>query len=309
MSNYHNELSLATELAKNASKITEWFRKIGFETYQKSDKSPVTLADIATQIYITSHIKEIFPNDQIIAEEDGSFLDKKAEKLILSCFKDIIHDHITNLKELVEYKGKKSNRQWSVDPIDGTKGFSKGLCYSIGIGFMDKSDTKVCAICVPNYNKKSLAIFSAEKGEGAWVRTESRIFNKIKVSSKTNIKQAKLVHSLHYDEQWVTKFINVVGLKDAYQVDSMVKFCKVADASADFYLKPIDHHHSYSWDYCPGDLLVKEAGGKVTDLNGKELIYQDEHLLCSTYGFLASNGILHEEILDLINEKILVSQF
>jgi len=78
MSRYKEELNLAADLIKNASKITEWFRKEGFQSFQKQDESPVTLADYASQIFIISKLKEYFPEDQIIAEEEDSvFVDKK----------------------------------------------------------------------------------------------------------------------------------------------------------------------------------------------------------------------------------------
>ncbi|MHA1456023.1 MAG: hypothetical protein ACTSR5_08590 [Promethearchaeota archaeon] len=78
MTAYNEELKLAIEIVNAASKITEWFRQVGFQSYQKEDDSPVTIADYATQIYIINKIMEQFPDDQIIAEEDdNSFIDDK----------------------------------------------------------------------------------------------------------------------------------------------------------------------------------------------------------------------------------------
>ena len=86
MATYFKELSLAVDLVKQASKITEWFRTKNSSSFIKKDDSPVTLADFASQIFIISNIKKDFPEDQIIAEEEsGVFLDSDAENIIKKC--------------------------------------------------------------------------------------------------------------------------------------------------------------------------------------------------------------------------------
>jgi len=307
MTSYQKELSLAIDISKNASKITEWFKEKGFKTFQKTDESPVTLADIAAQIYILHNIKEQFPDDQIIAEEgDVSFIDKSAEKTIKKCFKDVGFDYISNFKELVMYRGKVSEKQWTIDPIDGTLSFTKGLSYSIGIGLMVHSEPKISVIFVPNYREKESATFYAEEKKGANViyGKESRT---IRVSEHKNMQQSKLVHSLHFNRPWVDKFADLVGIKDRIPIDSMIIFCKIADGSADFCLKPIDLDQAFSWDYMPGSLLVKEAGGEVTDLNGFPVKSKDDKFNCPTPGFIISNGVLHNEIIEIIKKNQIVS--
>jgi fructose-1,6-bisphosphatase/inositol monophosphatase family enzyme len=76
----------------------------------------------------------------------------------------------------------------------------------------------------------------------------------------------------------------------------------IADGSADIYIKPMEIQNSFSWDYLPGTLLVKEAGGKVTDFNNKEVVFNDEKCVITTPGIISSNGILHNNALDLINQ-------
>ena len=76
----------------------------------------------------------------------------------------------------------------------------------------------------------------------------------------------------------------------------------IADGSADLYIKPIKIQNSYSWDYLPGTLLVKEAGGKVTDFNNKEVIFDNEKCVITSSGILTSNGYLHEKTLDLLQQ-------
>jgi 3'(2'), 5'-bisphosphate nucleotidase len=303
MPNYSKELSLATELVRNAAKITEWFRKKGFESYQKQNRSPVTLADFASQIFIISKLKTNFPQDQLIAEEDDSaFIDEKAERAINECYSILGLREIENFKRILNYRGVDSNRQWTIDPIDGTEGFLKNLSYTIGIGFMIDSDPKFSSIAAPNYNEKNLAVFSAEKGMGAKVSYDNGKFSIIRVSRQKVLKNAGICRSLHHDQPWTLKFTEIAGITKNIQMDGMGKFCLIADGSFDIFIRP-ERNTTNSWDYMPGDLIVREAGGRVTDLNGNHLKYEIDKCLLTSPGIIASNGFLHEETLKIIKEN------
>ena len=96
------------------------------------------------------------------------------------------------------------------------------------------------------------------------------------------------------------KLANKLGIEKYIQIDSMAKFCMVADSSADLYIKPMSMDRSFIWDFLPGDLLVTEAGGKVTDLKGRFPKYINNKCVISSPGLIASNGKIHQEILDFI---------
>ncbi|MFW9940869.1 MAG: inositol monophosphatase family protein [Candidatus Thorarchaeota archaeon] len=304
MSRFNKELGIAVELARTAIKITEWFRERGVKSFLKVDRSPVTLADLASQLFITTRLKYHFPEDMIIAEEENiEIIDNKAEKQIEKCFNDLYLDNLSDIKEKFEYRGKPSQRQWTIDPIDGTMGFQKGLYYAVGIGFMMNSTPKICAIAVPNYIGSSLAIFSAVDGKGAQVSFDNRDFKSINVSQEDDIKSIRFCHSLHYDKPWIMEFARKIGIKKFIQIDSMAKFCMIADGSADLYLKPLDLQITNSWDFLPGDLLVREAGGSVTDLNGVRLNFKDHKCICTAPGIIVSNGLLQKKIVELIKRE------
>jgi 3'(2'), 5'-bisphosphate nucleotidase len=297
MTRYSNELSLACDLVKEASKITEWFKNRGVFEYKKRDQSPVTMADYASQIYIISRLKEKFPHDQLIAEENETgIIDENSANRIKTCFKELNLGEVPNIESSLNYRGPNSKRKWTIDPIDGTIGFMEGLTYAIGIGLMDDSDPKICAICVPHHNNNRIAIFKAEQGEGAKVSYGRRDFKPIHVSHQSKIKNARMCQSLHYDLPWVSQFADKIGIKTRKQLDSMAKFCLIADGTYDVYIKPIMGLTAYSWDYLPGDLLVREAGGRVTDLDEERLKYENENLYLRAPGIISTNGILHDEI-------------
>ena len=307
MTNFNKELSLAIKLVKKASKITEWFRKEEILSFKKEDESPVTLADFASQIFIISKIKELFPKDQIIAEEDsGAFINLKVEDIIKKCYNSLNLVFEDDFKETLNYRGSISKRQWTIDPIDGTKGFQKHLAYAIGIGFMVQSEPTVCAISVPNYNERNLTIFSAEKNYGAKVSYGAQNFNPIKVSENKIIKNFRMCHSLHYDKPWVMNFARSLGITSFVQMDSMAKFCMIADSTADLYIKPLNIKRSFTWDFLPGDLLVKEAGGTITDLNGNSIKYLNEKCIVTAPGLIASNGALHKDLLNALKSSKII---
>lgn len=300
--NLDQEFSLATKLAKKALRITEWFRKNTFTSFQKKDDSPVTIADFASQIYIISELREKFPVDHIIAEEENSFLNENAEIAIKVCFQDLGIDVKGDLGEILNYRGKSSKRSWAIDPIDGTIGFQKNLYYAVGIGLLYRSDPVLSVIATPKYQNKGLTIFGAIKDKGANASYEGSPFKKINVSNTKNLKQVTLCHSLHYDAPWVNKVASKMNLQKLIQIDSMVKFCMVADGSADLYLKPMDPSRSFTWDFCQGDLLVREAGGNVGDTNNKNLLYNDRNCVFTGLGLIAANPSIYQKTRKIIQK-------
>jgi 3'-phosphoadenosine 5'-phosphosulfate (PAPS) 3'-phosphatase len=304
MSEYNREISKAIEIVKKASEIAEWYKKSGFKIYKKQDNSPVSMADFASQIYIISKLKEYFPKDQIFAEEsESSLIDDEAEKTIKDCYSELNISGITEFKEALNSRGASSNRHWNVDPIDGTIGFQKNLPYAIGICLIEKSDIKISAIAVPDYDDRGLAIFTAEVYQGAKASYGGSDFKPIHVSSQNDLKEARLCHSLHYDMPWVVKFADKVGIKERIQLDSMRKFCMIADGSCDIYIKPITGFEAQAWDFAPGALLVREAGGIVTDLDEERLVFQNEKCTLRAPGIITTNGILHEKVADIIRSS------
>jgi 3'-phosphoadenosine 5'-phosphosulfate (PAPS) 3'-phosphatase len=304
MSKYQDELTLAIYIVRKASKITEWFKSHKFQSYKKKDESPVTLADFASQIFILSQLKEKYNEDQIFAEEESSLFSKDIGVLLKKCFIEINFKLNEEFTSLLNYRGSQSNRQWIVDPIDGTKGYLRGLSYAVGIGLMENSEPKICAIGVPNYKNEELAIFIAEQGKGAQASYGDNEFIPIHVSHENNLSSSIMCQSLHHNKQWINKFAEMIEARKIISMDGMGKFCMVADGSADLYIREMNPDYSFSWDYMPGDLLVREAGGTITDLNNVNLTFLGNKCKWTAPGMIASNGILHDDIIS--NTKKLI---
>jgi len=168
---------------------------------------------------------------------------------------------------------------------------------------MVQAEPTICAIGVPNYKNTSLTIFSAEKNQGAKVSYGDQNFTEISVSNKKEIKRFRICHSLHYNKPWVLDFARSLGITNFIPLDSMAKLCMVADGSSEIYIKPMNMQRSFTWDFLPGELLVKEAGGRITDIRGNPIQYVNDKCKITAPGLIASNGIRHEELLNALKSS------
>jgi 3'(2'), 5'-bisphosphate nucleotidase len=175
------------------------------------------------------------------------------------------------------------------------------MIYCIAVGFMIENTPKLCAIHIPDYGGGEPATFYAIKRNGAYAAYNGSKFKKIKVSNRSDLKRARFCLSKHNSSPKIQKFIEELDISETLWIDSMAKFCKIADGSYDSYLRQCDNYYG-AWDFLPGDLLIEEAGGRLTDLNNKPIEYKDYYCSFSAPGFLASNSELHEEILRRYNE-------
>ena len=218
----------------------------------------VTEADHASERVIVDVIRQNFPGHYILSEEAG----------------EMIQD---------------SQYKWIVDPIDGTVNFAHGIplcCVSIGIEYEGQM------IMGAIYNPFMSEFYVAERGEGATMNDQP-----IRVSTKANVENACLVTGFPYTyldepngplqvfERFIRKGVPVRRLGSA-----ALDLAWVASGRFDGFYE----HRLQAWDSAAGFLLVEEAGGKVTNLQGDTYSpYQP--------GIVASNGVIHEDLVRVVN--------
>jgi len=137
-------------------------------------------------------------------------------------------------------------------------------------------------------------LYYAMKGFGCYLEKNSQT-TKLSVSSKSEIKTMTLVKSRSHSSE---KLLNLVEKQEFSQVKSAgssLKGCMIAKGEADIYYRFGDTNE---WDICAMDIIIREAGGMITDLKGKPLKYNKKSPLVQ--GFLASNGKLHGKLLEMI---------
>lgn len=254
--------TLLQAVQAGAAEVVRYFNKEFKITNKEGINNPVTEADHASEKAIFSVIKAAYPDHYILSEEAGN----------------IVQD---------------STYKWIIDPIDGTINFAHGIplnCVSIGIEHNEEM------IMGAVYNPHMNELFFAEKGKGAQLNDRP-----IKVSAETEAIKACLVTGFPYTyldspngplqvfDRFIRKGVPVRRLGSA-----AIDLCWVACGRFDGFYE----HKLEAWDSSAGYLIVEEAGGKVTDLQGHKFSpYQ--------HGIIATNGKIHDKLVAVINGQSL----
>jgi 3'(2'), 5'-bisphosphate nucleotidase len=312
------ELEVALEAVRRASFVCRSVQSgMGGDAISKDDKSPVTIADFASQAVVCRALKEAFPDDPIIGEEDSAEL-KGAEG----------GHHLPQIQQELEAAGHStapetiyesidfgnahdySPRFWTIDPIDGTKGFLRGDQYAVSLALAIEGDLQVGLLGCPNLkfsDDRLGTIFYAVKGEGAFqlpLDDPSADPVPIKVSPETEAGRMRMCesvesgHSSHSDSARLAAALGIGG--EPRRLDSQAKYAVVARGEAEIYLRLPTRpgYREKIWDHGGGVLCVEEAGGVVTDAFGKPLDFRHGSKLTENRGVVATNGPLHEAILE-----------
>jgi 3'(2'), 5'-bisphosphate nucleotidase len=152
----------------------------------------------------------------------------------------------------------------------------------------------------------------AARGEGTWVTAiESKAaFKQVHVSSLVNPAGARLLRSFesgHTNVSQIDIFANKLGVEaEPVRMDSQAKYGVLASGHGEIYLRLLSPKHpdyrEKIWDQAAGSIVIEEAGGKVTDLDGKPLDFTQGRTLARNRGICGSNGVLHEAALKTIKE-------
>jgi 3'(2'), 5'-bisphosphate nucleotidase len=335
---------------------------------KKIDKTPITALDFVMQILIIDHIHRHFPNDKFIAEEDSTMLqaDENLCNQVLLGIQAITNDTNSWTKEklfytldLGGYTGENihQERVWALDPVDGTKGFIKGLHYCISIILLDKGIPQLSITGCPNLNLYNLlenphsgtvidigenvtvdskssptiathaiaaasssapillplfpiydngSVFYSVTGKGAYARALTMPLDqsiRVRVSDNCKLNESTLVEATEtqkHDHHLTRNVANIVRMTNDYiRLHSQVKYMIVGAGAAEATIRyPPRSYIEKVWDHAPGAHFVKEAGGKVTDLNGLEIEWNlGRDLHENVRGIVASNGKIHSKLL------------
>jgi 3'(2'), 5'-bisphosphate nucleotidase len=312
---FDKEIEVTVALARKAASATERIRKKGIEAVTKKDGTPVTQADIVSQAIILAGLRKHFPNDRIAAEEKltgdrETELKARASEMLQELMGE--RDRAEHLESWVNYRGDpKGSRIWMIDPIDGTKGFQRGLCYAIAIGLYFDGKPQFGCMAVPSFPEiggtgHETVIAYAGAGIGAfWMTAGGDRSKRLHVSDVNKISELRVVGSRVHDRGDICgKFVKVAGIGQTGRMDGQAKYLMLASAQADLYIRSADPVYgvAFPWDHCSGQVILEEAGGKVTDFAGKSLNYDQfsGSPIRDLEGLVASNAKCHDEVLALI---------
>ena len=294
------------------------------DSLEKGDKSPVTVADFGAQALVCQHLQTHFPDDPIVGEEDSADLQASAEKLAqVTTFVQRFQPEATpdQICAWIDAgNGAVAARYWTLDPIDGTKGFLRNDQYAIALGLVENGELKVAALACPalplHLNDPASEIgtvFVAVQGQGATMAPLSGgDFIPISVASPDNADQRRFVESVesgHGDHSRQEAVAQAAGISQpSLRMDSQAKYGAVARGDAALYLRlPSPKSPDYRekiWDHAAGCLIVQEAGGQVTDMHGQPLNFAFDYLMYSNQGVVASNGGIHQAAIEALREEI-----
>jgi 3'(2'), 5'-bisphosphate nucleotidase len=280
----------------------------------KFDGSPVSVADFGAQAVVCRVIRDAFPNDAIVGEEDSGLLRETRGRELLSVVTGFVRAQLGGVSEgeVCEYidhgNGDTAGRYWTLDPIDGTKGFLRDGQYAIALALIENGAVQLGFLACPNlpYDGGRGAIFAAQRGKGSHGYTlVGQPLGRLSVRSVSDISLARIIESVesaHTDRTLSADFKRAAGITaEPVLMDSQAKYAAVARGDADIYLRSVNErtpdYRENIWDHAPGALIVEQAGGLVTDAYGRELDWNQGRRLLRNVGVLATNRRLHETVI------------
>ena len=316
---YETELSTARDAVREAARLCRLVgRALRDGAFEKSDRSPVTVADFGSQALICRRLAEAHPGDPVVAEEDSAALREPARQPLLErLLTEVAHAGLEadadDVLSWIDHGGAEAGgaRFWTLDPIDGTKGFLRGDQYAIALALIADGQPVVAALACPNLELPGGGtrgvVALARRGGGAWAEplegTGDDDARMLAVSPLADPSQARFcepfeaAHSAHDRAAAVAALLGIE--RAPLRLDSQAKYVAVAAGLAEVYLR-IPRGERYEekiWDHAAGTLLVEEAGGRVTDVAGRPLDFTRGRTLAANAGIVASNGRFHDRII------------
>lgn len=252
-------LTEAVELAQAAGALTlSWFRRSNLKIESKGDGSEVTEADRAAERFVREEISKRHPSHSVVGEEQGGSFEP----------------------------GKLT---WIVDPIDGTRGFTRGVpLYTTLLAIVDEAGPLVGVIYVPALN----STVAAARGMGCW-----RDGERCEVSGKQTLAGA-LVNTSSFDTFSDEALLALKGSRALMKTwGDAFGYYMVATGQAEAMVDPI----CSPWDLAPMPVILEEAGGQFTDIRGEASL--DFGGGPDSISGVASNGYLHEELLAIMGSR------
>ncbi len=234
----------------------------------KKEEFPVTKADLLA--------------DSLIKKGLGKYLDMEI---------GLLSEETVDDKQYLNH-----DRVFIVDPIDGTKDFvHKTDDFSMMIAYVEKREPVIGVVFKP----VGQVLYYANKDQGAFVETGGQT-KKIAVSREDDYTKMRLLVSRYHLREPEIKLKKALNLAGNIEMGSAgLKLCAIADGRAHIYINTSDK--TGEWDAAAGSVILREAGGLITDLDGNALDFLKEKPY-NNRGFVASNGICHQEILNKLNE-------
>lgn len=265
-SEYERELEIARRLAREAGALAlEYYdRPLHIEQKQTADdREPVTEADRAANAHIVSGIRQAFSDDGILAEES-----------------------VDTARRLTK------RRVWMIDPLDGTNGFiARDGDFAVQIGLAVEGTSMLGVV----YQPLPDVLYWAVTGQGTWIERAGLPVERARVSTNGEVAEMRLAASRSHRSPRMDRVVRRLGVKEEVRRGSVgIKIGLIIEQQCDLYvhLSP----RTKQWDTCAPEIILHEAGGRVTDLFGFPLGYNSPDVQ-NRNGIVATNGAAHDLVI------------
>lgn len=341
-SSYARELMVALEAVRTAARICRRVQSqlVAGHTLAKQDRSPVTVADFASQAVVCRQLARAFPDDPVVGEEHTQELRLPSSGGLRQTIAQLLGQELgTTIDQdqalaWIDHGGKRPDqhplRCWTLDPIDGTKGFLRGDQYAIALALLERGRVVLGVLACPNLpvspdqalptsasgqaeqSGQIGVLLSAVMGEGTRQRplweADGAASIPVKVKAVRGLARARICESMesgHTDQKASASLSQRLGMiRPPLRMDSQAKYAAVARGQASIYLRlPTSATYRENiWDHAAGMILVQEAGGRVTDLDGQPLDFSRGAKLDVNRGVAATCGSIHDALLASVRQ-------
>ncbi|KAJ2811782.1 3'(2'),5'-bisphosphate nucleotidase, partial [Coemansia furcata] len=309
------ERAVAIEAVERASQVCQavFRRLITAETLTKKDKSPVTVADFGAQAVVNHILERHFPNDPVVGEEDSKDLQDEDGRVL----REKVTELILRAIDRGQYAGGPLGRHWTLDPIDGTKGFLRGEQFAVCLALIVDGQVELGVVGCPNLpydmskpDGERGVLMVAVKGQGAFQRklstdsadkeTPVHVSNVHCTSDAIFCESVEAQHSDHSTNANIAQLLGIT--KPSVRMDSQCKYASVARGDAEIYLRlPVSETYVEKiWDHASGNIIIHEAGGRVSDINGKPLDFSIGRTLSANKGVVAASAEIFDKVISAV---------
>jgi 3'(2'), 5'-bisphosphate nucleotidase len=287
----------------------------------KDDLSPVTVADYAAQALVALRLEQAYGDEPLVAEEDSAALreaacDTHRNEVVRWVRKFVPATSAEDVCRWIDRgQSQPGRRFWTLDPVDGTKGFLRKGHYATAMAYLEEGRVLLSVLASPRLDvplglpqgRGSVAV--AIDGGGAWLAPlwpgGCDGFRSLHVSPQRDLRLARLLRSVeagHTDTGGVARLARALGLEtEPIEMDSQAKYVMLAAGAGEILVRLLSpgrpDYREKIWDQAAGWLVVEQAGGRVTDLDGKPLDFGQGRTLSANRGVVASNGPTHRAVL------------
>ena len=327
---YETERRIAVETVRKASRLCRSVQEAltSEETLAKKDKSPVTVADFGAQAVIGLDLMKALPDDPLVGEEDsaelrtdeGAHIRGQVVEHVHKIRPDASEEQILAAIDHGSYAGGPTGRHWTLAPIDGTKGFLRGDQYAVALALIENGEVVLGVLGCPNLpvdandpDGKRGCLFIAVRGEGATqcaLDDDAGTESPIGVTAIDDPREAAFCESVesgHSSHSHSAQIAEELGVEaEPFRIDSQCKYAAVARGNASIYLRlptRADYEEKI-WDHAAGWAVVTEAGGQVSDVDGKPLDFSIGRTLRDNKGVIVTNGKLHDRTIAAVKKVL-----